>query len=178
MTWITLSPWTRVNDQFVRSDRIDAHTPCGKISHPLIDTLPNNGKLQESFYKNIALDIVTESVFHYPYPFISEKTFRPIACKRMFLLVAPAGTLAALKSRGFRSFDDIIDESYDEIQDPEQRFLKIVSEIDRFCQMPLEDIKSYYRDHRDLFDYNFDILSSIIDDEHQIIKRRFEPDTQ
>jgi hypothetical protein len=62
---------------------------------------------------------------------LTEKALRPIACGRPFILAATAGSLQYLKQYGFKTFDGLIDETYDRIQDPRKRLEAIVQEIKR-----------------------------------------------
>ena len=48
---------------------------------------------------------------------LTEKIGRAFFAKRIFILVGAAGSLALLKKLGFRTFNTVIDESYDEIKD-------------------------------------------------------------
>jgi hypothetical protein len=162
MSYVVTVPWTRVNDDFIRTNRIDATPVAIDIQHPMIEHGPNHAsrsQFDSNFYSKIALDIVNESVFHYPYPFISEKTLRPMLRRRMFIHYGPANMLRTLHLKGFVSFDNILDESYDSIEDPEERFLAVTEEIERFCRLDLETIKQYYRDNQDRFDHNFKNLA-------------------
>jgi hypothetical protein len=44
---------------------------------------------------------------------LTEKTFKPIAMGMPFVLSAPTGSLKYLKQYGFKTFDSVWDESYD-----------------------------------------------------------------
>lgn len=167
MTIITTLPWSRVNDQWVRTSRVNAQPTDTTIQHPLINGQPNDSgsKYFADFYKHIALDIVTETVFHYPFPYISEKTIRPFVCKRMFIILGPANTLKTLHDQGFETFGDFINEEYDAVQDPEERFLSVVQEIERFCQRDLNEIKQYYLDNQKKFEHNFNRLPELRNEE-------------
>ena len=121
----------------------------------------NSTQYRAEFYSKIALDIVTETVFNYPYPYISEKTLRPIACKRMFIIVGATNTLATLKTYGFKTWSDLIDESYDSIADPEERFLSVVKSVNNFCKLPLADVKQFLLNNQDRLDHNFQVLQSL-----------------
>lgn len=154
--------FSRVNDEFVFDDLIDATPITESIKHPLIGGQPNDDtRFQAKFYSKFALDIVTETVFNYPYPFITEKTLRPIACKRMFIVLGPVGILSTLKSKGFETFSDIIDESYDSMINPTERFNAVVKSINLFISLPLEEIKLYYYQNQGRFENNFQTLKNL-----------------
>ena len=114
MNYLTLQPFSRINEVWVSVD-IDSRPADKSFTHPIIQGKSNsfNHRYQAQFYQHIALDIVTESVYNYPYPFVSEKTLRPIACKRLFFVVGAPGILQLLRDKNFVTFGDIIDESYD-----------------------------------------------------------------
>jgi hypothetical protein len=61
--------------------------------------------------------------------FLTEKTFKPIKHGQPFVIVGAPGSLAALKSLGYRTFDHAIDNSYDLEPDNTQRWIKIKSAI-------------------------------------------------
>lgn len=165
---------TRVNDLFITNDSIACTIPSTKISHPLIvgSAKDKDSMYQADFYKKIALDIVTETVFNYPYPYISEKTMRPIACKRMFIVVGAPHTLKLLHSKGFETFNDFIDESYDDIICATDRFHQVVKTIQTFLSIPLDNIKNFYQAEQKRFDHNFQILTQLRDQEHHQLKIR------
>lgn len=173
---IQLSPRTRVNDLFVCSPEIDAAPPLVSTQHWLITGGPNDKdtRFQADFYRQIACDIVVETVFDYPYPYISEKTLRSFACKRMLIVLGPVGVLKLLRSKGFETFDDIIDENYDLINDPVERFFAVVNEVNKFCNLPLDTIKLYMKTNIKKFDHNFLILQNLHDIELQQIATQFD----
>lgn len=106
--------------------------------------------IQQSF-----LQVVTETVYHYPNTFISEKTIKPIIAKRPFVLIAPPGSLKNLKSIGFKTFDQYWNESYDSIVDPEQRLLAVVDIIESICQKSMADIQNLCIQMSDVLNFNF-----------------------
>lgn len=163
MNIIKTDPITRINDKFVTNSNINCTPAESWYCHPIISGRPNSTRYRADFYKKIALDIVTESVFNYPYPYISEKTLRPIACKRMFIIVGAANTLSLLKDYGFQSWDGIIDESYDQIADPEKRFIAVTDSIKHFCSLPLPTVKKFLHDNQDRLNHNFKVLQNLQD---------------
>ena len=63
------------------------------------------------------LYLVTETVATGRRHHITEKTFKPIALGMPFVIVGTQGSLEYLRSYGFRTFEDIWDESYDQADD-------------------------------------------------------------
>ena len=60
---------------------------------------------------------VSETVFFGRRQHLTEKTFKPIAMGMPFVLSAPAGSLEYLRQYGFKTFDSVWDESYDNVSD-------------------------------------------------------------
>ena len=61
--------------------------------------------------------------------FLTEKTFKCLKHGHPFIIVGAAGSLAALRSLGYRTFDHVIDNSYDLISDNTLRYLAVRSTI-------------------------------------------------
>jgi hypothetical protein len=78
-------------------------------------------------YEATDVEVVLETIFSDQRIHLTEKTLRPIACQQPFILVSSAGSLEYLKSYGFKTFSEIWDESYDQIQDPVQRLESIAT---------------------------------------------------
>jgi len=102
-----------------------------------IDRHPTKIPLEN--YNNSQLEIVcetdsqTDEVF---YP--TEKIYKPISAGHPFMVLAPRHFLRSLRARGFKTFNKIFDESYDELADPNDRMDKICEII---TQMKNKDIK-------------------------------------
>lgn len=67
--------------------------------------------------------------------FLSEKTFKTIACQSPFLILGNRGSLKKLKELGYITFHDIIDESYDDLESV-HRMNSIVDEIRKWESNP------------------------------------------
>jgi len=135
-------------------------SPCGEYRDPLITGKPNqhqdNKTIFCDFYKNFAIDVVTETVFQYPYPQITEKTIRPIVHEKLFILVAPANTLAMIHKFGFKTFPEFIKEDYDTIKDPHVRLQFIVDELTRISKFSIDDIRKTMLQYKDTLKHNYD----------------------
>lgn len=166
---LTVTPLSRVYDFFVNNDEIDASVVTSPKKSAIVHSEPNSPstRYQADFYQEIACDLVVETVFDYPYPYISEKTLRPIACKRIFIVLGPSGILSLLKTKGFATFDDIIDESYDNTLDPIERFKQVITETRKFCDRPLAEIIQYLKNNQQRFESNFQVLMNLQQQELQ-----------
>lgn len=164
---IRIDPMSRINDRFITSRNLVKLEPINSdVTHPLVNSgVSFDTQFAAEFYKSIALDIVTETALDYPYPYVTEKTLRPIAAKRMFIVLGPKGIIKLLRSHGFQTFEDIIDESYDGIEDPELRFLAVVREIEKFCSRSIESIREFYANNVRRFEHNARTLNDLRDAE-------------
>ena len=91
------------------------------------------------------MDSVLGSGFDSPneFKFITEKVYRTMLLHPMILLGC-AYTLKHLRSRGFETFPEMFDESYDEIENDKERFFFIMNEVERVCNLPKEELHEKY----------------------------------
>jgi hypothetical protein len=87
-------------------------------------------------YVAAGIEVVLETLFDDSRWHLTEKTLRPIACGKPFLLMATAGSLSYLKQYGFETFGEFIDESYDHITDSRQRLQAVIAEMSRISSLP------------------------------------------
>ena len=80
----------------------------------------------DPYYQTSLISVVTETNFENNDIFNTEKIFKPMIHRHPFILVGPYKTLEYLKEMGYKTFSDFWDESYDDIEDPTERLLKIV----------------------------------------------------
>jgi hypothetical protein len=84
--------------------------------------------------------------------FLSEKTYKPLACKHPLLMVGTQGNLAHLRSQGFETYPELWDESYDDIPDWQKRVdqvIQIVRDFDpRLLDNPVVQEKLLYNSAR------------------------------
>lgn len=64
---------------------------------------------------------------------VTEKTAKLLLAKRVFLMQTGRGFMRYLREQGFRTFADVIDESYDDISDDHERWGAIVHEMANIC---------------------------------------------
>jgi hypothetical protein len=125
------------------------------------------GRQEFELWKSGLWHIVTETVFYHDKLHLTEKIFKPIVAQRPFMLASAPGNLAYLKSYGFQTFDRWIDESYDNIQDPDQRLQAIVNQTQCLCAMSDSDLREMHREMQPVLEHNFNHLWSGF--RHQIV---------
>jgi hypothetical protein len=99
--------------------------------------------------------VVTETVFYYNKLHLTEKIFKPIVSKQPFMLLAAPGNLEYLRSYGFKTFDGIIDESYDLIQDNDLRTEAVVKQLHWYCNLTPDEKTNIIQQLEPIIDYNF-----------------------
>jgi hypothetical protein len=104
-------------------------------------------------FNNTAISVVLETVFDSRIH-LTEKILRPIACGHPFILAAGPGSLKLLRSYGFQTFAGYINESYDDIQDAQERLTAIVSEMRRIALLPKKQFDSLIQTLRCIAELN------------------------
>jgi hypothetical protein len=100
------------------------------------------------------ISVVLETVFDDNRIHLTEKTLRPIACGHPFILAAGPGSLSILRHYGFQTFSPWIDESYDNITDPDQRLACILKEMHRLVNLPAHDLQNVIDRCREISNHN------------------------
>ena len=119
----------------------------------------NSVNSKQSWFSDTYVHITSETRFiHGETPFVSEKTWKPIANLQPFIMVGNYGTLAYLKQLGFKTFSPFIDESYDDETDYKQRISKIYDEIARLNAMPLHQLHDWYYSITEILLHNQQLL--------------------
>lgn len=90
--------------------------------------------------------------------FFTEKTYRPIICKHPFIILSAEYSLESLKKQGYKTFHPFINESYDLIENDEERLYAVVSEIERLCNFTDQEWLQWQSDIKPIVEYNFNII--------------------
>jgi hypothetical protein len=90
-------------------------------------------------YCQTRFEVVLETLFDDRRQHLTEKIFRPIACGQPFILASTPGALSYLRSYGFKTFGDYIDESYDNVADPVERLHAILSTMKSIAMQSHEE---------------------------------------
>ena len=72
--------------------------------------------------------------------FVTEKTFKPIAFQHPFIICGQAGVLKFLKNNGFETYDNLFDESYDNIVDNNDRMTAVIDCVKNFVPVEYNNI--------------------------------------
>jgi len=121
----------------------------------LVNQVPNLINNLE-IYENSQLTVVTESHFNQTGGlFITEKTFRPLLVGHPFMILGQKGTLEKLRSWGFQTDFDGIDQSYDLVEDDRERFLQFHQSLRNWCVQDPEIRRTAIYKWNNIIQHNF-----------------------
>lgn len=107
------------------------------IKHNLFDNEWGEIYLHALPYMHTHFSLVTETVFVSGRSFRTEKLWKPIAMGHPFVVAAGPGYLRDLRHLGFRTFDHVIDESFDLIDNHQDRIARIAETVRDLCRQDL-----------------------------------------
>jgi hypothetical protein len=108
-----------------------------------------------TIYNQCAYSIITETNAFNQYSFFTEKIAKPLLAKRLFVVFTGYNFLHNLQKLGFRTFDNVIDESYDNILDDTERWTAAFRQVEKLCSM---DQQTVYTQIQDIVEHNFQLL--------------------
>ena len=119
----------------------------------------------DELYNNTYFSLVSETNYFADRQFdggrfITEKTFKAIACEHPFILATLPNTLPLLKQLGYKTFDPWIDESYDSELDDYKRMLLIVEEVKRLSNLSKNELLEFLFECKKITDHNVETLLS------------------
>jgi len=112
-------------------------------------------------YKESFCAIITETRFFQSTSMISEKIINPIFNKKFFIIMGPPKTLHYLKLFGLKSFDNWINESYDDELDHTKRMCKIFDIIDYINSKDINELRIIYKEMQEVILHNLKLLKDI-----------------
>jgi len=109
-------------------------------------------KLTQSF-----VHIVSETMATSYYPFVTEKFLYSIVTRGLFVAYAQPGWHTHIeKYYGFKLYDKIFDYSFDSIQNPVKRLIKLIEMISKFSKLSVDDWRDlYFVLENDTIEYNY-----------------------
>jgi len=123
----------------------------------------DSGKFQFMFSEHIMLDtwmsVISESSFsEWEHAcFISEKSFKPIACHHPFIIFGNKHSLRYLRELGYKTFSPFIDETYDELNTWE-RLEAIIFAIKKVINIPIDQKLEWYKGMEEILKHNYQTL--------------------
>lgn len=121
-----------------------------------LHSLELNDAIISDIYEHVDFAVITETHVDTGnnMVFVTEKLMKAIANRVPFIVYGDRYTLKYLKRIGYKTYDFLIDESYDSMPVLE-RTHKIVNEIERLCAV---DFSEYKDKIQEVADYNYQVL--------------------
>jgi len=123
-------------------------------------------------YRNSFIDIVTEASYEAGNFFLTEKTIRPICHEKPFITIGSPGfhTQYLRNHFGLKLYDEIIDYSFDEESDLQQRIVKIIKNLKNIIDNK-DKLDLYYETILEKIKYNKHQLENIYNEPNKIIPK-------
>ena len=114
-------------DNTLQQDMLSFEMQMPFTCDKLTDQEHNNHKLiHEEYFNQAYFNYVVETHFDNDTIFLTEKTFKPILNLQPFVIVGNPGSLRLLKDLGYKTFDTVIKEEYDNIVNHKDRMSQIL----------------------------------------------------
>lgn len=114
--------------------------------------------LKKNVFEPSCISIITEPCFYEREALITEKTFMAIMGGTLPIWFGGWKNAQSLKKYGFDVFDDIVDHSYETLEDPRER---CVQALERNLHLfDLEKMQKIIKDNRHRLQHNVDLLMS------------------
>jgi hypothetical protein len=144
-------------------------TQLGNIKNDNIP--PFNPNVIENYNKNLlpiyeqsALEIICGSLFFEPTPFFSEKEVQSVYGKVFPIFINTYKSVSNWKEKfGIDVFEDVVDHSYDSIEDPTERLLSAV-DLNIHLLNGTTDLKSLWLKNQERFEENCNKMDKILYD--------------
>jgi len=132
-----------------------------KVIADIVDIENVNGYKHdnEKLFLDSYISIVTETSFYIDNDFISEKIWKPLYKFHPFIVVGRPHLLKYLKDIGFKTFDFLIDETYDTIEDNDLRMEAIIKEIKKINEISIYELETIIKQNYNILKHNHDLLN-------------------
>jgi hypothetical protein len=100
----------------------------------------------QTFYQLTFCSIIGETGWNADKPNFSEKTFRAMCNGHPFIIIGATHSLKFLRDLGFDTFDDIFDNSYDHIVDPNWRLAAVFNTVDKISKKDINELNQINRE--------------------------------
>ena len=121
------------------------------IKHDLFNNTWGEIYLKIDPYRDTYFSLVTETVAEHPWPFRTEKIAKPLAVGHPFIVASSSGYYRDLRRLGFQTFGNVIDESFDSIENHQDRMDRIIAVVQDLCQ---QDLDSFQKECYTVCKYN------------------------
>lgn len=168
-TAITLLPTQYEVDRY-RGRRLNTDYPHQNCKMELFNNEWGEIYLEKSAYVDTYFSLVTETVYESDHSFFTEKIAKPLAMGHPWIAATNRGFYRDIKNLGFRTFDHVIDEAFDQIDNAQDRMDRILTVVHDLCR---QDLKAFLRAVQDTCIYNQCHLHDAVHRENSTFAQRF-----
>ena len=118
--------------------------------------------LNPDWYDDTYFSTVVETFQYDECIWVTDKTLKALAYYHPFLLIGQHHSLKRLKQMGFETYDNIFDESYDDIVDFDQRLDAVIKNINNFVPIPYDSETQRRLQHNHDHFFNQALVESLI----------------
>lgn len=115
--------------------------------------------LEPAPYIDTYFSLITETVYEYPYSFRTEKIAKPLLMGHPWIVVANQGWYRDIRNLGFKTFSHVIDESFDNIENHQDRIERVIAVVDDLCR---QNLPTFLDACRDTVKYNQQHLQELM----------------
>ena len=117
--------------------------------------------INPKFYQNSRFSLVQESEMSDKTNRYTEKTYKCFWMKHPFILAGNYQTLKLLRKDGFKTFHPYIDESYDNIEDKNQRIDALIEQVRILSGKNIEQWNCFLNDVKPIVEHNYNYAAEI-----------------
>jgi hypothetical protein len=148
-----------------RNSDIQDMDPLYLDTEDLVTNRADQTNSTDRYYLDTYFSLVNETTYHTKpgydgVPFWSEKIFKCIGMQHPFIVATAPNSLQYLKQLGYKTFEGIIDESYDLETDDGKRMIKIVKETERLCNLLPTELEYFLDQAKAICEYNYSVLKN------------------
>lgn len=118
------------------------------------DVFSNLKYTTKSHYADTIFNIISETSFQSESLNLTEKSFKGLANSHPFLIIGDRYSNEYVKSMGFAQYNDIIDYSFDSIEDNGDRLNEALKQVRRIYSMGRETMIDWYKNNIDKISHN------------------------
>lgn len=109
-------------------------------------------------YLDSYFSLVSETVHDFPYSFRTEKIWKPVAIGHPWIAIANRGYYKDIRNLGFRTFGNLIDESFDNIDNNQDRLERVAQVVEDLCR---QDLSAFLTAAQDACKYNQQLMAEL-----------------
>lgn len=133
----------------------------------LVTNRASHSKGDHGLYESTLISVVSETkFFNITSPvyhsergvFLTEKIMKAIMHKHPFIVISNHNFLNVLHGKGYDSFPEFIDETYDAVEDDVTRMKLILREVEKICQWDDQKVNEFCEYAKPIVEHNFEVL--------------------